>query len=89
MSEFFRALAEALSLGNWLARRRASRKDDPENRQRELEKKIDEDILRGDEAAVNERLDDHLARLRMRRRLQDGAGSDPLGPDGATGAGGQ
>jgi hypothetical protein len=78
------AVGELLKMINTLLGRRHKRQDDPEEKQRELERKIDADILRGDETAVNERLDDTLSRLRhrrerMRERAEQEGGDHPGG----------
>jgi hypothetical protein len=72
LKELFRFLAEAVGWASWERKRSAAKKDDPENKQAAVERKIDADVLQGNEAAVNERVDDALARLRMRRSRTDG-----------------
>lgn len=74
MSGIWKAIAEFLSLTNWFVRRRAARKDNPENKQADWQKEVDREIEKDDEAAANVRINDALARIRMRQHGKDHPG---------------
>ena len=73
----FESLAEGLKLTNFIARRRAAKNDNPEVKQSRWNAEVNREVTKKDGVGATVRINDALARLRMRRantKPADGSG---------------